>query len=327
MIFSDSISGSVGSLVDELSLKVPRHEAELIIWTLFRRGQPELSRAGFLSMRVRPMDPDLAVEAREIAIARASGRILQHLLGVQAFLSHDYRVGPDVLVPRPETEVLVTEAFAKLKMMRPLTFGPAEGFSDGAGSRAEGPGLGVEIGIGSGVISIELLSRFERLEMIATDASELALQRSRENTELILGAPDLVRLRGIFCPRGEVWPPIDRELRGRLADFVISNPPYLMDKAEATIEVDQQEPALALYAPEGDALYFYREIAEGARSRLTPSGLVLVEIPHERSAAIRSVFEANAWQVDLKPDLTGRPRVLIARSSGADPASVRVGPA
>jgi methylase of polypeptide subunit release factors len=100
---------------------------------------------------------------------------------------------------------------------------------------------------------------------------------------------------------------------GSRADFLISNPPYLLGPGEAEDQVVRHEPPLALWAPEADPVYFYRAIARDSAQLLAERAPVFVEIPHERAAEIRSVFTSLGWGVTIKPDLTGRDRVLIAR--------------
>lgn len=103
--------------------------------------------------------------------ARAHGKLLQHLTGVQVFLDHEYEVGPEVLVPRPETEVLVRAAMDQLKE----------------------PQFGLELGIGSGVISIELLSHFESLTILASELSAEARDLALRNRNRILASPSSSR--------------------------------------------------------------------------------------------------------------------------------------
>jgi release factor glutamine methyltransferase len=208
-------------------------------------------------------------------------------------------VSPQVLVPRPETELLVVHAIQVLR---------------GKGAMGSREGLGLEIGLGSGAISIELLAEFPTLRMIASELEEGAASVARGNARDILGAAGVGRLEvRLTGAAGSVLEPLREALDGRRADFLISNPPYLDPQAdEADEEVRAQEPAAALFAPAGDALFFYREIARGARGLLSPEGSVFVEMPHERAGAIRALFEESGWAVQTIPDLNERDRVLAA---------------
>jgi release factor glutamine methyltransferase len=112
-----------------------------------------------------------------------------------------------------------------------------------------------------------------------------------------------------------LWSAFDRLSLGP-ADFVISNPPYLVRGAdEAEEEVARHEPAEALYAPEFNPLWFYERIAEGARERVRPGGRVYVELAAERAETIRALFEKSGWRATIIEDLNGRPRVLKGSST------------
>jgi release factor glutamine methyltransferase len=274
-------------------------EAELLVTAAYRRSSQgrDLSRME-LYARMQDRYPDDAGDRLlELAGTRAEGKPLQHLTGTQVFLDHEYEVGPDVLIPRPETEALVSLAIERL------------------GKRSGSPRLGVEIGLGSGVISIELLSAFTSLRMIASELSPAASCRARANAASIL-AEGQGRLE-IVSPASplEVWAPISARLGDEAVDFIISNPPYLGTSDLIEDEVRDHEPASALFAPEADLLHFYREIACHGAHSLAPGGWVFAEVAHERAEEARALF-AEGWSVELAPDLTGRNRVLIASWSG-----------
>jgi release factor glutamine methyltransferase len=248
-----------------------------------------------LYSRARESFPEKAWgELSRMVAERASGRPLQHVTGRQTFLEHVYDVTPDVLIPRPETEALVRRATQEL--------------GDGAP-----PSLGVEIGLGSGVISIELLAEFPGLEMIASEASPAASKVASRNAFRILGQASSRLLCIPVSDATRVCEPIAGALIGRRADFLISNPPYLAGETEVEVEVARHEPKLALYSSTGDPLHFYREIAGNAAALLTSSAPVFLEVPHERAKAIRDVFTSSGWNATIFADLTGRERILVAR--------------
>ena len=270
-------------------------EAELIVCAAHRKATGKPLRRSDLYLRLGDRFPDAAGDVViEFAVARSEGRLLQHLLGYQSFGEHEYRVSPQVLVPRPETEVLLEEVRRE----------------------ARGALLGLEIGVGSGVLSIELLAANPALRMIATDVSSGALEVARENAHQILGPLWQQRLHLVQCPANEVVQPLAAVLGSLRADFLVSNPPYLDPLRrgdEVEQEVAEQEPWSALFAPEGDPVFFYRQMARDAAAVLKkPSAGVFLEIPHERDRLIAELFESEGWSVMLSPDLTGRPRVLRA---------------
>lgn len=242
------------------------------------------------------------------AMARAEGKPLQYLLGVQRFLDHEYEVGPGVLVPRPETEVLAEQCAQWIEQQ----FGKDQEL------------IGLEVGAGSGAISLELLSRFPRLRMIATEVAPLATAFAHRNADRILGGDDRKRfdLRVPSGPSDVLGAFAEFSAPGAVrADFLISNPPYLSeaDVLAGAVDIDvlKYEPQEALFPPAGpnfvvDPYFFYRAIAAGARGLLSPSGRVFVEIAHQRAREVRAVFEEQGYSVHVIQDLAGQDRALEA---------------
>jgi len=276
-------------------------EAEIIVIGAHRAATGELLKRSELQMRVADRIPETSAEKVLLfSHQRAEGKLLQHLLGYCYFLNHEYRVSKAVLVPRPETEVLVSEA---MKVLRPLK-----------------PSLGFEIGLGSGIISIELLAEFSDLKMVSSEISEGAREIASFNASHILKL-DVARLEIVMSksPLEVLEPILKRQGIGK-ADFLISNPPYL-DPArteEFDAEVLQHEPHDALF-PKPDAkgkvdlLHFYRKIAADGERVLKKGGHVFLEIASERAQATRELFSEDHWSVTMIHDLTGKDRVLIAQ--------------
>lgn len=281
-------------------------ESEQLVIGAFRQATGRGRTFGRNDLYVRVMDvfPKEAGEKLVVmANRRAHGEPLQYLLGYQYFLNHEYEVDTSVLIPRPETEILVYETMQTFKR------------------QIEQPTSGIEIGVGSGCISIELLKLFPGLFMVATELSEGAMAIANRNADKILGK-DSQRLR-VFLSKtqDEVFEPLERnsEVLGRSirvpVDFIVSNPPYLASKSEVDEDVLNHEPGTALFAPEGDPLYFYRKIVEGAEAFLRPNGFLFFECPHERIDGIARLFGKD-WRIEQFKDLTGRPRVIRAEWRG-----------
>jgi release factor glutamine methyltransferase len=273
-------------------------EAEQLVTAAYRLTWGKHLTRMELFARMQDRFPEAAGDRLlELAGTRAEGKPLQHLTGVQAFLDHEYEVGPDVLVPRPETELLVTLAIESLRM-------------DGGGK----PSHGLEIGLGSGVISIELLSAFPSLRMVASELVPAAADRALGNARRILGS-EAQRLSVIrIADPLEAWPMALPE--SPPLDFVISNPPYLAVTDPIEDEVRDHEPATALFAPESDLLHFYRLIALNSSRCLRPGGRVFLELAPERAVQTLRLFEGSGWDGEILPDLAGRDRVLIASLTG-----------
>jgi release factor glutamine methyltransferase len=281
-------------------------EVEQLVIGAYRKATGRGRTFGRDDLYVRVMEP-YPREAGEklvvLANRRADGEPLQYLLGWQTFLNHEYEVDPSVLIPRPETEILDYEVPQAIKR------------------RIDQPTLGLEIGLGSGCISIELLKLFGTLRMVATEISESAIALATRNAAKILGAGHEERLEILrAADRSAVFEPLSHAgtriwRRGERADFIVSNPPYLAHRSEIDEDVLKHEPHEALFAPEGDALYFYRRIVEEAEAYLKPKGSVFFECPHERISEIAGLF-AKDWKVTVYQDLASRPRVVQADWSG-----------
>jgi release factor glutamine methyltransferase len=218
-------------------------------------------------------------------------------------LDHIYQVGPEVLVPRPETELLCVTAIQALKKNScPLQ-------------------LGLEIGVGSGILSIELLDRFPHLSMVASELNACAMERAHSNAIRILG-PDIARSGRFSLVQAktshEVLEPLQRILFNRKADFLISNPPYLMEGDFIEAGVLNYEPRAALFAPPEDSLFFYRRIEEHADRVLKQNGMLFLEISNERAHSIERLFDAKKWEITVYPDLNGLERILVGKLKDID---------
>lgn len=294
------ILGTSPALAERGSIET---ESEQLVIGAYRKASGRGRTFGRNDLYVRVMD-SFPKEAGELLVVmanrRAHGEPLQYLVGYQYFLNHEYDVGPSVLIPRPETEILVYEVTQTLKR------------------QFEQPKLGIEIGVGSGCISIELLKLFPTLRMIGTEISGEAAALAGKNAAKILGEKYEERFDvRLVSGSKDVFEPLEEAtwLRGGRADFIVSNPPYLVDATEADADVANHEPRAALFAPEGDPFYFYRKIVEGAEAFLKPGGYVFFECPHERIDRIGALFGSH-WKVDGFRDLNERPRVLRAEWKG-----------
>lgn len=290
---------------------LPPHEAEWLVQeVLFRQTGKRLSRFElYAAASPFSLSPDSERCLQEWFQRRLQGEPLQYLLGQQPFHNHVYQVRPGVFIPRPETEILVRTALQFFQQKTP-------------------PTLGLELGLGSGVLSIELLSAFDSLEMLASEVSPIAQAQATENAHTLLGVPASQRLQVLQANPKE--PPLDLFLshlsqtgsfsEPRLADFLISNPPYL-DRLtdEIASDVLLYEPPEALFAESPNVSFFYEVIAQKAPLLLRPHAPLFLEVPHPRATALLVLFEKNPffYQSELIHDLTGRPRVLFTQRRGA----------
>jgi release factor glutamine methyltransferase len=225
-----------------------------------------------------------------MVIRRRAGEPLQYVLGAWGFRRLDLMVDRRVLIPRPETEQVVEVALGLLAgRTRPIVV--------------------ADLGTGSGAIALSLASELPvtGVEVWATDASPGALDVARANLAGIGRAAAKVRL-----VEGDWFDALPDELRGRL-DLVVSNPPYVATSDELPAEVEQWEPVDALRSgPEG--LDDVRRIVGEALPWLVPGGWLVLEIGAGQAGDATALARQAGFEgVEVRPDLAGRDRILLAR--------------
>jgi release factor glutamine methyltransferase len=243
-------------------------------------------RGALLSRESEELTADQEAQFLSLVEQREARRPLQHLTGVQAFYGRDFAVSPDVLIPRPETEVLVESALERLPGSQPT--------------------VAVDIGTGTGCIALTLAAERPACEVHALDISREALEVARTNARR-LGLEGRVRFY-----QGDLALPL-RDMVRRV-DLVASNPPYVdaADFASLMPEVRDHEPRLAL-VPVPDAPRMYRRLAGGARRLLRPGGALLLEVGQGQAEEVSSICAREGFQVErVVPDLAGIPRVVVA---------------
>lgn len=211
---------------------------------------------------------------------------MQHLLGTQAFWRHEFRVTPDVLIPRPETELLVEAALGRL--------------------RSHEHPVVVDVGTGSGCIALSLAAELNAAEIHATDVSAAALGVARDN------AARLGLSARVHFHQGDLLAPV----AGLRFDLIASNPPYVDPALAPTLapEVRDHEPALALFPP-ADAYAIYRRLIPAAQALLKPSGYLLLEVGQGMADEVARLARGADFTVDeILPDLQSIPRALVARA-------------
>jgi len=276
-------------------------EGEELVIAAYRKatGRGRTFSRNDLYMRAMESFPEKALSIlKQYLERRVGGEPLAYIVGYRFFLNHEYFINKNVLVPRFETEILVFEAYQWLRR------------------RGLGQSRGLEIGLGSGIVSLELLKLIPDLKMHATEASSEAIECAMKNRSMLLGESEQDRLH---LEKVEPLPaPLvssDFERKLGLVDFIISNPPYLANESEAMRNVIEFEPSLALFPKTGEPNIFYTEILKLAARVLQPKGFVFLELPHERASKIESLF-SGTFKTHLVNDLTGRPRVLVAELNG-----------
>ena len=241
------------------------------------------------------VDPETEEKYMELIRRRAERIPLQHITGVQEFMGYTFKVNPHVLIPRQDTETLVTEAAKTIQST------PREklSFFEKLKGRKEWDVL--DLCCGSGAVGISLAKICSNVKVTATDISAEAVATAEANAE------DL-RVKVRFLT-GDMFEPV----KGRKFDMIVSNPPYIRTNMISILqeEVKDHEPLNALDGGR-DGLDFYRTIVEKAADFLKPEGFLLVEIGHDQGEDLRKMLKDSGKYspaVVIK-DLPGRDRVV-----------------
>ncbi len=209
---------------------------------------------------------------------RAAREPLAYIVGWREFYGRRFKVTPDVLVPRQETETLIDQVLAPGTEQTVL-----------------------DVGTGSGCIAVTLALEMPNAKVTAADVSEQALKVARSNAES-LGANVQFQQSDLFAG-----------LAGRKFDLLVSNPPYVASGDELMPEVREHEPHIALFAGD-DGLDFYRRLASEAPQAMKPGGQLVIELGDGAADAVQEVFLAAGWrQPTFAADLSGSKRVATLR--------------
>ncbi|MGW8273222.1 MAG: peptide chain release factor N(5)-glutamine methyltransferase [Thermodesulfovibrionales bacterium] len=256
---------------------IPSHEkeAEALVGEALSRRRVSLLRD----------DPELDTEQEsridEFVQRRLRGEPFHYIVGHIAFHGLMIRVGPGVLIPRPETEELVEEVLREWREF------PAP--------------LILDLCTGSGCIALALGAAIPSAEITGVDASARALSYASENAALN-------RVENVRFLRGDLFAPVE----GSNFHVVVSNPPYvrLRDIASLQREIRDWEPLEALAAGES-GLDYYERIMGGLRGYLVGGGKCYLEIGHDQRDAIRAICGANGFRSVFKRDMGGRDRIAV----------------
>lgn len=218
-------------------------------------------------------------------VRRAAREPFQHIVGKQEFYGLDFLVTPDVLIPRHETELIVERAIEILAELKTSRF--------------------LEIGVGSGCISVAILKHSPRATAVAVDISEPAINMARRNAEMHSVSGRLAMIAS------DVFENVPEEL----FDVIVSNPPYvpITDYACLQPEVRDHDPRIAV-TDGSTGLTIIERIATGSPTFLKPGGHLLMEIGFSQADNVRAMFDTAAWtSVDILADLQGIPRTVVAQ--------------
>lgn len=242
--------------------------------------------------KVTQLTSDERLELEEIMRRLCASEPVQYVLGCADFCGRTFRVGPGVLIPRPETEELcawIAEAFP------------------GSVERGASPSL-LDIGTGSGCIAVTLALDIPGAKVAAWDLSADALAIAGRNAALLGAGVD-------FLVQDALRPPHDR----CRWDVIVSNPPYICDRERTAMErnVLDYEPHAALFIPDDDPLLFYRAIAGYAREALKPGGALYFEINPLYAGPLAAMLRSAGFSgVETRCDSFGKERFMKAAADG-----------
>ena len=285
----------------------PRLDAEVLLAHVLGRQRIEL----YTAFDESPGDAARAA-FRELVRRRAEGMPVAYLVGHREFYSLCFHVTPDVLIPRPETELLVVSVLDLVKTYSPLPLGEGPGVrAEGQGVRAAGAELAIaDVGTGSGAIAVCLAKHLSACRVTAIDISPAALAVAAQN------ARQHGMAERIEFFESDLFAAVPA---GRQFDFIVSNPPYVTAAEMESLagDVRKFEPCLALLAgPRGTEVI--EALVVQAAERLRPGGHLLMEISPTIHDAVRKLLEADD-RFEPGPtikDLARLPRVVQARRKG-----------
>jgi release factor glutamine methyltransferase len=264
----------------EAAIAEPRREAGSLLAHVLGRD-----RSFVIAHANDPLADEASAAFRSLIERRAGGEPLQYLTGHQEFFKLDFVVTPAVLIPRPETELVIETA---LELLR----GDPEPYI-------------ADIGTGSGCIAISILHELSVARAVATDISPDALQVARRNAERH-GVADRLALLESDC-----FSAIDANRRFTL---IASNPPYVSDDQMTDLQREVRHEPRAALAGGPDGLSIIRRLLLEARPFLRPGGHFVFEVGFEQSAAVEKLIDLRVWKlIEIRPDLQRIPRTFVVQ--------------
>lgn len=257
-----------------------------------------IDKVGLFLKANEEVDEETEAKYMELIKRRAERIPLQHITGVQEFMGHTFKVDPNVLIPRQDTETLVEEAArtiqknpkAKLTLMEKL--------------RGAKEWEVLDLCCGSGAIGISLAKICSNIRVTASDISSAAIAIASENAAMLRAKVKFVE--------GDMFKPHE----GKKFDMILSNPPYIKTAMIEILqeEVKDHEPRAALDGGR-DGLEFYRVIVDQAAGHLKPGGFLMLEIGHDQGEDLRKMLKDDGryTPAEVIKDLPGKDRVVKCR--------------
>lgn len=273
-----------GEFLERKGVDSPRLQVELLLEHVL-----EMPRLQLYMNFERPITDTELDRLRDCVKRRGAREPLQHIVGSTSFCGLEITVGPQALIPRPETEMLAERAWL---------------FLNSQPSTQKRPSTVLELGVGSGCVSVAIAVNSPSTRVTAIDCSDEALELAGENVRRheLADRVELLKSEGF----GQLPPEVQY-------DLIVSNPPYIPGSEIDTLEpeVRDHDPRAALDGGE-DGLDFYRMLAEQAGKWLRPEGAMMLEFGDGQASAITKIFNDNGWTIDaVERDLADKERFVI----------------
>lgn len=245
-----------------------------------------ITEESFYSYPERGVSKSQELKFLRLIARRRDGMPLAYVLEEKEFWSIQFKVFPGVLIPRPETELLIEKVIELSSKRKELI---------------------VDIGTGAGNVSVSLAKELPRARIVATDVSHQALELAKQNAHF-------QKISTIRFARGSFFTPLKKLGLQKKCDFIVSNSPYISEKEWETLpeEIKNHEPKRALVAGES-GLECIKKLIQQAPAFLSPRGYLCLEMGCDQKERVLPFFE-GAWQdPQCFEDLNGIPRVVIAQ--------------
>jgi len=265
----------------------PLNDAEILLAYMFKKDRTYIH--AHMDLEV---DDNLRDEFLNFISQRVKGRPLQYIIGEWEFYGLKFKVKEGVLIPRPDTEILVEKCLELLKNI-------------------SNPKV-IDIGCGSGAISISIAKYKEDATVLALDIDDIPLEITKLNAK-VNGVLDRVIVK-----KSDILKNVGEEFLGKV-DVIVSNPPYIKEDEikSLMVEVKDFEPRHALSGGK-DGLYFYRQISFQSKPYLKNGGFIAFEIGYNQAEDVKKILINNGF-VDIKvyKDFSGLDRVVVAKKFNA----------
>lgn len=279
-----------GEFLERKGVDSPRLQVELILEQVLKMPRLQL----YVNFE-RPITDNELDRLRDYVRRRGTREPLQHILGSTSFCGLEIEVGRQALIPRPETEMLAERAWKFLN---------ARIGSNSQLSTQEQPSTVLELGVGSGCISVAIAVNSPTAQVTAIDLSDEALELAGRNVRRheLADRVRLLKSDGF----NELSPAVQY-------DLIVSNPPYIPSAEIETLqpEVRDHDPRTALDGGE-DGLDFYRMLADQAAAWLRSGGAMMLEFGDGQAPVIGTIFKDTGWTVDaIVRDLADKERFIV----------------